>query len=72
LSARLGDGGEYRRRDRGMIVMGEGATRRSRSEEGVEGRELPFIRGGVGCRLTVVTGLTDPIDWWASKPELQD
>jgi hypothetical protein len=54
------------------MVMGEGATRRSRSEEGVDGRALPFIRGGVGCRLTVVRGLTDPMAWQVSKPELQD
>ena len=43
--------------------MGDGATRRSRSEEGVDGRVLPFTRGGVGCRLvTDVRGLIRPVE----------
>jgi hypothetical protein len=53
--ARLGDGGEYRSFDLGMTLIGDGATRRSRShEEGVDGRVLPFALGGVGCLLVTV------------------
>lgn len=53
--------------------MGDGAIARSRSDEGVDGRMLPFIAGGVRCCLvTAVSGLIMPVELYVSKPELQD